>query len=61
MVGNQLRNVYDTDWTFMPNMGVGLNLKKITIDYALTDVSNQSAALYSHVFSIRAIVNPTGK
>jgi hypothetical protein len=61
MVGNQLRNVYDTDWTFMPNMGVGLNLKKITIDYALTDVSNQSAALYSHVFSIRAIVNPTAK
>jgi hypothetical protein len=45
----------------MPNMGVGLNLKKITIDYALTDVSNQSAALYSHVFSIRAIVNPTAK
>jgi|AntRauTorckE5430_2_1112549.scaffolds.fasta_scaffold03075_3 hypothetical protein len=61
IIDNEVRNIYGTNWTFMPNVGIGLNLKKITIDYALTDVSNQSAALYSHVFSIRAIVNPVGQ
>ena len=60
IVDNEVRNIYGTNWTFMPNIGLGLNLKQITIDYALTDVSNQSAAQYSHVFSIRAAVNPTG-
>ena len=51
---------YDKQWSFMPNIGLGINLKQITIDYALTDVSDQSAAQYSHVFSIRAAVNPPG-
>ena len=46
-------------WTFQPNIGVGLDLGKITIDYALSDIGDQSAALYSHVFSIRAAVNPS--
>jgi hypothetical protein len=41
----------------MPNIGVGLKLKNLSIDYALTDVSNQSAALLSHVFSIRVAIN----
>ena len=45
-------------WTFQPNIGVGLNLNKLTIDYALSDIGDQSAALYSHVFSLRAAVNP---
>ncbi|MEH0155507.1 hypothetical protein V6R21_15275 [Limibacter armeniacum] len=40
--------------TFQPNFGLGIKLKGITIDYALTDISDQSAALYSHVFSIKA-------
>lgn len=48
----------EQDWTFQPNIGVGLNLGKLTIDYALSDINDQSAALYSHVFSIRAAVNP---
>ena len=52
---------YKSEWTFMPNIGVGLKLKNLSIDYALTDVSNQSAALLSHVFSIRAAVNAPKK
>jgi hypothetical protein len=45
-------------WTFQPNIGIGMDLKKITIDYALSDIGDQSAALYSHVFSIKAAINP---
>lgn len=41
--------------TFQPNFGVGLNIKPInlTIDYAFTDIGDQSVALYSHVFSLK--------
>ncbi len=49
---------YEQQWTFMPNIGLGLKLKQITIDYALTDVGDQSGSNLSHVFSIRAAVNP---
>jgi len=46
------------EWTFMPSLGLGLKLNQITIDYALSNVGNTSAADLSHVFSIRAAVNP---
>jgi hypothetical protein len=39
--------------TFQPNMGVGVKIKKIFLDYALTDIADQSIALYSNVFSLR--------
>lgn len=61
VVNGQTVTNYRLDWSFMPNIGLGLKLKQISIDYALTDVSNQSAALFSHVFSIRAAVNPPNK
>lgn len=38
---------------FQPNIGAGFQYKGISIDYALTDLGNQSAALYSNVFSIK--------
>jgi hypothetical protein len=37
---------------FQPNIGLGFKYKGIAIDYALTDLGNQSTALYSNVFSI---------
>ena len=37
---------------FQPNIGVGFKYKGIRIDYALTDIGDQSAALYSNVFSL---------
>ncbi len=37
---------------FQPNIGVGFKYKGIQIDYALTDIGDQSAALYSNVFSL---------
>ncbi len=39
--------------TFQPNVGLGIAIKDLTIDYALSDVGNQSMALYSNVFSIK--------
>ncbi len=35
-----------------PNVGVGLKLGKLHIDYALTNVGNVASTLYSHVFSL---------
>ena len=56
-IGNIQRTLADTGdeqiTTWQPNMGVGLRLKNITIDYAYTDLGNRSQALYSHVFSLK--------
>jgi hypothetical protein len=39
---------------FQPNFGVGFRLGKFAIDYALTDIGDQSESPYSHVFSLKA-------
>lgn len=39
--------------TFQPNIGIGIKIKNLTIDYALTDIGDQSVALYSNVFSLK--------
>lgn len=39
--------------TFQPNFGVGFKYKGIEIDYAFTDIGDQSAALYSNIFSVK--------
>ena len=45
--------------TFQPNIGVGIKIKKmVSIDYALTDIGDQSIALYSNVFSLRIDLGP---
>lgn len=38
--------------TFQPNIGLGFKYKGIQVDYALTDIGDQSVALYSNVFSV---------
>lgn len=43
--------------TFQPNFGLGFTIKSVTIDYALTDIGDQSESLYSNVFSIKAGFN----
>ncbi|MBI1287422.1 MAG: hypothetical protein GC178_07550 [Flavobacteriales bacterium] len=40
-------------WTWQPNVGIGVRIKDFYIDYALTDVGNQSVALFSNVFSLK--------
>ncbi|WP_345005511.1 PorV/PorQ family protein [Snuella lapsa] len=39
--------------SFQPSFGVGFNYKGIQIDYAFTDIGDQSVALYSNVFSLK--------
>lgn len=43
--------------TFQPNIGVGVRIKSVYIDYALTDIGDQSVALYSNVFSLKVDIN----
>ena len=55
-VGN-FQNVTQIDGTdkvgFQPNIGVGFKYKGIQVDYALTDIGDQSVALYSNIFSVK--------
>ena len=55
-VGN-FQNIMQLDGNervgFQPNLGVGFNYKGIHIDYALTDIGDQSAAIYSNIFSVK--------
>lgn len=43
----------DKQLTFQPNIGLGFRYKGISIDYALTDVGDQSVALYSNIVSLK--------
>lgn len=43
--------------TFQPNIGLGVRLKQLSIDYALTDVGDRSVALYSNVFSLKVDIS----
>ncbi|MFN3402829.1 MAG: hypothetical protein ACK40G_01965 [Cytophagaceae bacterium] len=37
-----------------PNFGLGIRIKKVYIDYALTNIGDFKGSLYSNVFSLRA-------
>jgi hypothetical protein len=48
-----IKQLYGSDSVgFQPNIVVGFKYKGIQVDYALTDIGDQSAALYSNVFSV---------
>lgn len=55
-LGN-FQNVTQIDGTtklgFQPNIGLGFKYRGIQVDYALTDLGDQSAALYSNIFSVK--------
>ena len=42
-----------TVWIYQPSVGAGFKIKNVMIDYAFTNLANQSNPLYTHVFSIR--------
>lgn len=44
-------------FNIQPNIGLGLNLKNFYLDYAFTDIGDASVALYSHVISLRVLLN----
>ena len=55
-LGN-IQDVKDFDGStytsFQPNAGIGVKINNVMIDYALTDIGDQSESLYSHVFSLK--------
>ncbi|MGC6524574.1 MAG: PorV/PorQ family protein [Flavobacteriaceae bacterium] len=49
---NELQFDNSQELTFQPNLGVGFKYSGVSIDYAITDIGDQSVALYSNVFSL---------
>jgi len=45
-------------WIYQPSAGAGFRVSSLTIDYAFTNLANQSNPLFTHVFSLR--LNLTG-
>jgi len=58
---NQFQKIKDfdgsTSWTFQPNLGLGVSIKELTVDYALTDIGDLAPGLFSHVFSLKVNFN----
>lgn len=50
---NELQLDNSSPLTFQPNFGVGFKYNGIFLDYAFTDIGDQSTALYSNVFSLK--------
>ncbi|NND51699.1 MAG: PorV/PorQ family protein [Flavobacteriaceae bacterium] len=50
---NELQIDNSESLTFQPSFGVGFKYRGIQLDYAFTDIGDQSAALYSNVFSLK--------
>ena len=40
-------------WIYQPSAGAGFKIQSVTIDYAFTNLANQSNPLFTHVFSLR--------
>ncbi|MBI2968826.1 MAG: hypothetical protein HYY40_13585 [Bacteroidetes bacterium] len=57
---NNIQQVRDIDGSkstvFQPNFGIGVRIKSLSIDYALTNIG-QKTGLYSNVFSLKLNLN----
>ena len=40
-------------WIYQPSIGTGFKISNLQIDYAFTNLANQSNPLYTHVFSLK--------
>lgn len=40
-------------WIYQPSAGAGFRIQSLTVDYAFTNLANQSNPLFTHVFSLR--------
>ena len=64
-VGNVQRyipdDLFEEAWTMQPNIGLGVEIGPVMLDYAYTNIGKQSEVLYSHVFSLMFNINKTPK
>ena len=54
---NELQFDNSKEVSFQPNFGIGFKYRSIEMDYAFTDIGNQSVALYSNIFSLKFDLN----
>jgi hypothetical protein len=48
----------DKYWSYQFNLGLGVVIKNVlTIDYAMSDIGDNSIAIYSNIFSLRLNIN----
>src|SRR5882757_9086639 len=47
-------------WIYQPSVGAGFKVGDVQIDYAFTNLANQSYPLYTHVFSLRVDLKKKG-
>jgi len=50
---NELQIDNSESLSFQPSFGLGFKYNGIHVDYAFTDIGDQSVALYSNVFSLK--------
>lgn len=58
---NNFQKAYDDEdstntkkvWIYQPSAGAGFRISNVQIDYAFTNLANQSNPLYTHVFSLK--------
>lgn len=49
-------------WIYQPSAGAGFKINTVTIDYAFTNLANQSNPLFTHIFSLKLdMVNDKSK
>jgi hypothetical protein len=40
-------------WIYQPSIGAGFKISNVEVDYAFTNLANQSNPLYTHIFSLK--------
>src|SRR5204862_7602982 len=68
-IKNFQRTIDDADtlnknkvWIYQPSTGAGFRIQNVRIDYAFTNLANQSNPLFTHVFSLQVdLVNNKNK
>ena len=40
-------------WIYQPAIGAGFKISTVQVDYAFTNLANQSNPLYTHIFSLK--------
>jgi hypothetical protein len=48
-------------WIYQPSIGAGFKISNVQIDYAFTNLANQSNPLYTHVFSLKVDLKKKNK
>jgi hypothetical protein len=51
----------DKVWIYQPSLGVGFRMRQTVVDYAFSNLANQTNPLYTHVFSLRLGLGPRRK